>query len=102
MDVLVVPSLWMETGPITVLEAWAAGIPVIGSNRGGIREWIDEFGGGRLFPPGDAKALASILESFCRGKISFQPMPEKSHIPLMKDVAELMTGVYRDLLAVKG
>jgi glycosyltransferase involved in cell wall biosynthesis len=39
-DLLAVPSQWMETGPLVVLEAFAAGIPVIGSNLGGIAEVV--------------------------------------------------------------
>ena len=35
-DATVVPSQWLETGPLTVLESFAAGTPVIGSNLGGI------------------------------------------------------------------
>ena len=37
---LVVPSRWQETGPLVVLEAFAAGIPVIGTDLGGIAEWV--------------------------------------------------------------
>src|SRR5262245_56413088 len=37
-DALVVPSQWLETGPLVVLEAFAAGIPVIGTRLGGIAE----------------------------------------------------------------
>lgn len=40
-DVLVVPSQWLETGPLVVLEAFAAGVPVIGSNLGGIAELVE-------------------------------------------------------------
>ncbi len=39
---LAVPSRWLETGPLVVLEAFAAGIPVIGSNLGGIAELLDD------------------------------------------------------------
>jgi glycosyltransferase involved in cell wall biosynthesis len=39
-DVLAVPSQWMETGPLVVLEAFAAGIPVIGSRLGGIADKV--------------------------------------------------------------
>jgi len=37
---LVVPSQGLETGPLVVLEAFAAGIPVIGSRLGGISELV--------------------------------------------------------------
>ncbi|MCT0229484.1 glycosyltransferase [Synechococcus sp. CS-1324] len=39
-DLAVVPSTWLETGPLTVLEAFAAGLPVAGSDLGGIRELL--------------------------------------------------------------
>jgi glycosyltransferase involved in cell wall biosynthesis len=47
-DILAVPSQWMETGPLVVLEAFAAGIPVIGSNLGGIAELIKHQTNGLL------------------------------------------------------
>jgi len=38
---LAVPSQWLETGPLVVLEAFSAGVPVIGSNLGGIAELVE-------------------------------------------------------------
>jgi len=37
-DLAAVPSTWLETGPLTVLEALAAHLPVAGTDRGGIHE----------------------------------------------------------------
>ena len=39
-DILVVPSQWLETGPLVVYEAFSAGIPVLGSRLGGIAELV--------------------------------------------------------------
>src|SRR3989442_1723482 len=39
-DVVVVPSQCLETGPLVVLEAFAARTPVIGSKLGGISELV--------------------------------------------------------------
>jgi glycosyltransferase involved in cell wall biosynthesis len=47
-DVLAVPSQWMETGPLVVLEAFAAGVPVIGSGLGGIAELVSDGVNGLL------------------------------------------------------
>tara|TARA_Y100001968_G_C19376801_1_gene728101 strand:- start:154 stop:1470 length:1317 start_codon:yes stop_codon:yes gene_type:complete len=44
-DLAVIPSIWMETGPLTVLEAFASGLPVAGSDLGGIRELIRDVPG---------------------------------------------------------
>ena len=49
-DLAVVPSIWLETGPLTILEAFAAGIPVAGSNLGGIKELLKDQAGCFLLP----------------------------------------------------
>jgi glycosyltransferase involved in cell wall biosynthesis len=61
-DACLVPSLWLETGPLTVLEAFAAGIPVIGSRRGGIAELVQDGVDGLLFEPENSKQLANVIE----------------------------------------
>jgi len=61
LDVLVVPSLWYENTPFVVLEALAAGVPVITSRLGGMTEAYVEGESGLSFPPGDSAALAAIL-----------------------------------------
>ena len=60
-DVLAIPSLWPETGPLVALEAFAAGVPVVGSDLGGIPELVTEGVNGLLFPTGDDVALAGRL-----------------------------------------
>lgn len=50
-DLAVVPSTWLETGPLTVLEALAARLPVTGNDLGGIRELISGVPGCTLLPP---------------------------------------------------
>ena len=53
-DALVVPSQWMETGPLVVLEAFAAGVPVIGSALGGLTDKIRDGIDGVLVAPFDS------------------------------------------------
>src|SRR5205807_8196792 len=52
IEALAVPSQWMETGPLVVLEAFAAGTPVIGSNLGGIAELVHHEQNGLLVEAG--------------------------------------------------
>ena len=61
---VVVPSEVNENAPLSVLEAYAAGRPVIGSRIAGIPELVREDETGVLFPTGDADALAAALDRF--------------------------------------
>lgn len=60
-DATVVPSQWLETGPLTVLESFSAGVPVIGSNLGGIAELVAHDRNGLLVPHADEPAWAAVL-----------------------------------------
>ena len=62
IDVLVVPSTWHENAPFVVLEARAAGLPVLASRFGGLVEVVDDGVDGELFAPGDATDLALRLQ----------------------------------------
>lgn len=57
----IVPSEWLENCPLTILEAFALGIPVVGSDMGGIPEIVGPDSGSRVFRGGDATALAETL-----------------------------------------
>ena len=61
IDILVVPSLWWETFSLTIREAMLAGVPVIASDLGAMREALTENQAGLLFPAGDARALADTM-----------------------------------------
>ena len=60
----VMPSRGYENAPMGVLESFACGVPVVGSDHGGLPELIDPGADGDLVPPGDATALASSLNRF--------------------------------------
>jgi len=60
-DALVVPSQGLETGPLVVYEAFAAGIPVLGSDLGGIAELVDDGINGILLPPGSVPEWALAI-----------------------------------------
>lgn len=61
LDVFVLPSALPDPLPTVVLEAMAAGLPVIATAHGGAPEMVQEGLTGFLVPPGDAAALADRI-----------------------------------------
>lgn len=60
---VVVPSLWHENFPYVILQAFAAGKPVAGSNRGGIPELVVHGERGWVYEATDAAMLAETMQS---------------------------------------
>jgi glycosyltransferase involved in cell wall biosynthesis len=65
LDILAQPSLWEGFG-LSVVEAMAAGVPVVASRVGGIPEAARDDGEAVLVPPGDAPRLAEAIVSLLR------------------------------------
>jgi glycosyltransferase involved in cell wall biosynthesis len=60
--VLIFPSVWYEGAPITIVEAFACGLPVIASDLGAMRELIDHGRTGLLFQPHDYEDLVRQIK----------------------------------------
>ena len=58
---LVVPSIWYENFPRTIVEAFACGLPVIASRIGALADIVRDGQTGLLFEPGDARDLADRM-----------------------------------------
>lgn len=58
---VVVPSVWYENAPLSVLEALADGVPVIASDIGGLPELIGDEERGLLVKPGSVEAWIRAL-----------------------------------------
>ena len=54
----VIPSIWYENFPRTIVEAFAAGLPVIASRIGALADIVTDGETGLLFDPGNAQDLA--------------------------------------------
>jgi glycosyltransferase involved in cell wall biosynthesis len=98
-DATVVPSQWLETGPLTVLESFAAGTPVIGSNLGGIAELVAHDRDGWLVRPADSDAWAAALRRLSTdrallGRLRAGVRPPRS----TDDVARDMVAVYEAIV----
>lgn len=68
-DIFVFASL-SEGRPNVILEAMAAGLPIVASRIDGVTELIVDGRNGMLFAPGDARELAQKLEALIEGSVS--------------------------------
>ena len=97
---LLVPTRRMETGPLVVLEAFAAGIPVIGSNFGGISEWVkDELNGLLVADSLTVEAWKHVLNRLVAEPELLPRLRAGVRPPrTMADVASKMLEIYRYLM----
>ncbi|MEX1223910.1 MAG: glycosyltransferase [Pirellulales bacterium] len=72
MDVLVLPSVLPEGLPMVVIEAMAAGVPVVGSDVDGVTDCIQDGHDGLLAAPGDAESLRSQLAQLMSGQLDWR------------------------------
>ena len=94
-DLVAVPSMVLETGPLVVLEAFAAGVPVIGSKLGGIAELVTDGVNGLLIDP-NAGAWAAAFKQLAQQRDLVKQLRLGIRRPRsMHQVAEEMLEVYR-------
>ena len=98
-EALVVPSVWLETGPLVVYEAFAAGVPVIGSRLGGIAELVTHERDGLLVRAEDAPAWRAVFAGIASDKSILAKLREGIRPPrTMAEVAADMSQLYRQVL----
>ncbi|MDD5435748.1 MAG: glycosyltransferase [Nitrospira sp.] len=85
-DILVVPSIWYENSPLTIHEAFIAGIPVVTSNLGGMADLVQDGVNGLLFKVGDASDLRSKILSLIREPGLIERL--RQGIPKVKTIEE--------------
>ena len=103
---LVIPSLWYENFPRTLVEAYACGLPVLASRLGALAELVEDGVTGLLVAPGDAAdwsakmqwALAhpermSAMGRAARARYERAYTPEVNHGQLM--------AIYRDAIQAR-
>ncbi len=105
-SVAVLPSIWEENFGLAGLEAMAAGLPVVGSDMAGIREWLENGRNGYLVPPGDEIALASAVEKILRDNGRRREMGRAARITAEAFDIHAVTGalekVYEQVIAEAG
>jgi glycosyltransferase involved in cell wall biosynthesis len=98
-DVMVLPS-YTEGLPNVVLEACAAGVPVVATAVGGTPEVIEDGENGYLAPPGDANVLAGCLLAVLDAEDGGRGMGECGRRRVREEFAfEAQAAQYRRLFA---
>jgi glycosyltransferase involved in cell wall biosynthesis len=105
-DLFVLPSLF-EGHPLSILEAMAAGRPVIATAIGGTDEAVIHRQTGILIPPADSVALASAITAVLTDPVLARRLGEAGRARVRrKFAAEIMvrrvTDIYGELLAPTG
>lgn len=102
IDVLVVPSTWYENTPLVIYSAFAAKVPVVATNLGGMAEVVHHGENGLLFEPGDPQDLARQLERLLREPDSLKRYSGNvGDVRSVEDSVDEMLGLYDDLLRKK-
>ena len=98
-DFVVVPSRWLETGPLVALEAFAAGTPVLGSKIGGLPELVTSGVDGVLIAPNTPDAWAAEIASLARDRGRVATLRAGVRPPrTVEDVAREMAALYESLV----
>jgi glycosyltransferase involved in cell wall biosynthesis len=96
-----------EGTPLALIEAMAAGVPVISTDVGGVGDLVSHGKTGWLVPPGDPAALAHGIEilqddpGLCRRLVAAarSAVLERHHV---SGLIQRMETLYADVLAEKG
>lgn len=99
IDAVVVPSQCVETGPLVALEALASGIPVIGSNLGGITELVVPGKNGILLPHDNVNAWTECFVKVYADPDLLRRLSNGQHRRRSsRDVADEMSTFYRNFV----
>lgn len=100
---VVIPSIWYENMPLSMLEALNLGSPVIASNIGGMPEIVKEGENGYLFDYGNSNDLASKIEKLNKSNINklIEGARESVKHLSSKDNSKEVLEVYTEILSNK-
>lgn len=103
IDIFVMPSLW-EGLSLAMLEAMAAGLPMIATDVGGARDVLGDSQWGVLVPPRDADAIAAAVASLLANRPACAEMAAAGAERVRKHysvtaLTEQLSGIYRSALA---
>lgn len=104
LDILSVPTSFLEPKGLYVLEAMAAGVPVVQPAHGSFPELIDATGGGVLVEPNNPQALAGALGELMDDRARRNELAARGMAAVHKSfsaarMAEATLDIYKQVLA---
>jgi glycosyltransferase involved in cell wall biosynthesis len=102
LSVLSVPALYGEAFGLYLVEAWAAGVPVVQPNHASFPELIAASQAGDICAPGDALALAQTIEELLLDRTRYDRFRKAARAAAIEQftieqMAEKMTQVFQGL-----
>jgi len=96
-DIFVLPSL-VEGMPLSLLEAMAAGMPVVTTNTCGMADVVEDDTNGLLAPPADAENLAARMEQLCRSAALRKQLGQEAQRTMRRYTWECVTEQLEQIL----
>jgi glycosyltransferase involved in cell wall biosynthesis len=98
MDVLVIPSIWLENSPLVIHEAFMAGVPVVGARIGGIADLVKDGVNGLLYAHDSSKDLAQALTTLATDRVLLDRLRRhRTAVPSIADDAQAWETEYERL-----
>ena len=88
IDVLVVPSLWLENSPLVIHEAFMAGVPVVGARIGGIAGLVQDGRSGLLYDPERPDELVVALRRLIDDPCLLRQLADGARAVRVKSIAD--------------
>lgn len=103
---LIFPSLWYEGLPLTMIEAFSAGTPVIATNHGSMKELIQHGVNGLLFEPGKERDLVRKIEDITLERVDVGAISENARATYLRYFTpernyNLLLTIYNKAIALK-
>lgn len=100
---VIVPSVWYENFPMTVVEAMAMGKPVIASDIGALREIVHHGEDGLLFEPGNPAALRAAVRTLTQTPGLMVQMGQRARARYLRELTPernlaMLEAIYRGVI----
>jgi len=100
LDLMVVPSIWEDCAPFVVQESLAMGLPVIGSDLGGISDFVEDGYNGIIYDHSNSIELRDILLDMIKNPDLLKELQENASVPVsFNDYLTQLTAIYEKLIS---